>query len=70
MTYIFDQSDDTNKTYGGLYDPLMFSTTENGALVEGGGHYNVGVVYLIDDDPVSMADYVSKFTLVTQEKFY
>ena len=68
LTYIFDQSDDTNKTYGGLYHPLMFSTTENGALVEGGGHYNVGVVYLIDDDPVSMADYVSKFTLATTRK--
>ena len=68
ITYIFDQSDDTNKNYGGLYHPLMFSTTENGALVEGGGHYNVGVVYIINDDPVSMADYVSKFTSATTRK--
>ena len=68
MTYIFDQTDDTNKSYGGLYHPLMFSLTENGALVEGGGHYNVGVVYLIDNDPVPMSTYVSKFTSATTRK--
>jgi len=68
ITYIFDQTDDTNKNYAGLYHPLMFSLTANGALVEGGGHYNVGVVYLIDDDPVPMSTYVSKFTSATTRK--
>ena len=68
ITYIFDQTDDTNKSYAGLYHPLMFSLTANGALIEGGGHYNVGVVYLIDNDPVPMSTYVSKFTSATTRK--
>lgn len=66
-TYVFDQSDSTNATYGGLHHPLMFSTVENGEL-SGGGHYMMGIVYLIDDDPVTMAEYVSKFIGATSRK--
>lgn len=60
FTYIFDQSDSSNLNYASLEHPLMFSTTENGELA-GGSHYNDGVIYLLDDDPVSMAEYVSNF---------
>ena len=66
-TYVFDQSDATNENYASLYHPLMFSTVENGELA-GGGHYNTGVVYLLDDDPVTMAKYVSGFQAATTRK--
>lgn len=66
-TYLFDQSDETNNSYATVYHPLMFSTVANGELV-GGGHYNDGVVYLLDDDPVTMAGYVSGFKAATSRK--
>ena len=66
-TYVFDQSGETNRSYASVYHPLMFSTTLDGELV-GGGHYNSGVVYLLDDDPVTMAEYVSGFTGATSRK--
>lgn len=66
-TYLFDQTDATNNNYANLYHPLMFSTVENGELA-GGGHYMMGVVYLLDDDPVTMAGYVSGFQAATTRK--
>jgi hypothetical protein len=66
-TYLFEQSDATNTSYAQLYHPLMFSTVENGELADG-GHYNSGVVYLLDDDPVTMAEYVSGFQAATTRK--
>ena len=66
-TYLFDQSDETNNSYATVYHPLMFSPVANGELV-GGGHYNDGVVYLLDDDPVTMAGYVSGFKAATSRK--
>ena len=72
-TYVFDQSDTTNANYAGLHHPLMFSLTQDGDLVEGGLHYDQtttdhGIVYLLDDDPVTMRDYTDKFKTATTKK--
>ena len=67
-TYLFDQSDETNNSYAGLWHPLMFATTPNGDLIEGGAHYNPGIVYLLDDDPVSMRYYTDNFQAATTKK--
>ena len=67
-TYLFDQSDETNNSYAGLWHPLMFATTPNGDLIEGGAHYNPGIVYLPDDDPVSMRYYTDNFQAATTKK--
>ena len=67
-TYLFDQSGETNNSYAGLWHPLMFATTPNGDLIEGGAHYNPGIVYLLDDDPVSMRYYTDNFQRATTKK--
>ena len=67
-TYLFDQSDETNNSFASLWHPLMFSTTPNGDLIEGGAHYNPGIVYLLDDDPVSMRYYTDNFQKATSRK--
>ena len=67
-TYLFDQSDETNNSYANLWHPLMFATTPDGDLVEGGAHYNPGIVYLLDDDPVSMRYYTDNFQRATTRK--
>ncbi len=67
-TYLFDQSDETNNSYANLWHPLMFATTPNGDLIEGGAHYNPGIVYLLDDDPVSMRYYTDNFQRATTKK--
>jgi hypothetical protein len=67
-TYLFDQSDETNNSFANLWHPLMFATTPNGDLIEGGAHYNPGIVYLLDDDPVSMRYYTDNFQSATTKK--
>ena len=72
-TYVFDQSDASNASYGGLWHPLMFSTTQDGDLVPGGLHYDQtttdhGIVYLLDDDPVTMRYYTDNFKTATTKK--
>lgn len=77
-TYVFDQSDVSNASYGShgggsVWHPLMFSTTENGDLVPGGLHYDQtttdhGIIYLLDDDPVSMRYYTDNFKSATTRK--
>ena len=67
-TYLFDQSDETNNSFANLWHPLMFATTPNGDLIEGGSHYNPGIVYLLDDDPVSMRYYTDNFQSATTKK--
>ena len=62
--YIFDQSNSTNATYGGVHHPLMFSTTLDGELA-GGSHYTTGVTYKLDGVIKTMAEYVSGFTAAT-----
>jgi len=67
-TYLFDQSGETNNSYAGLWHPLMFATTPDGDLIAGGAHYNPGIVYLLDDDPVTMRYYTDNFQRATTKK--
>ena len=66
-TYVFDQSDNSNEVYGGLYHPIMLSTVDNGELA-GGGHYNNGVQFFLDDVAVTMMQYVMNFKVATDRK--
>ena len=64
FTYIFNQSNATNETYGGANHPLMFSTGPGGDH-NGHGHYMTGVQYKLDGVAVTMAGYVSGFNAAT-----
>ena len=64
VTYIFDQSDNSNEVYGGANHPLMFSTGSGGDH-NGNGHYIDGVTYKLDGAVVDMAGYVSGFDAAT-----
>lgn len=70
QTYIFDQSDSSNAGYGGYNHPMTFSNTDDGAVsvAISGEEYATGVTYLIDDLPVSKADYRLNFTTTTNRK--
>ena len=64
-TYIFDQSNSTNASYGGAgAHPLMFSTGAGGDH-NGHGHYMTGITYKLDGTAVTMAGYVSGFVAAT-----
>ncbi len=75
-TYVFDQSDQTNVYYpnpeGGTINahPLLFSTTQNGshATPTPGVPYETGVIYLLEDLPVTRAKYIQKFSSATSRK--
>ena len=75
-TYVFDQSDQTNVYYpnaeGTIINahPLLFSTTANGihATPTAGVPYETGVIYLLEDLPVTREKYVQKFTASTSRK--
>jgi len=69
-TYYFDQSDASNAGYGGYNSPLVFSNAVDGAISGAitGEEYATGVTYLIDDLPVSKADYKLNFTTTTNRK--
>ena len=60
-TYIFDQSDATNSSFGGTYHPFMFSTISDGRNNDVISHYSTGVVYKLDGVAVSMNDYMNGF---------
>ena len=64
FTYIFNQSNSTNETYGGANHPLMFSTGPGGDH-NGHGHYMTGVQYKLDGVAVTMAGYTSGFNAAT-----
>ena len=64
VTYVFDQSDNSNEVYGGMNHPLMFSTGSDGDH-NGNGHYMDGVTYKLDGAVVTMAGYVSGFDAAT-----
>ena len=64
VTYIFDQSDNSNEVYNGMNHPLMFSTGSDGDH-NGNGHYMDGVTYKLDGAVVTMAGYVSGFDAAT-----
>ena len=66
ITYVFNQNDSTNATYGGGQPhPLMFSLTEDGDLVPGGGHYMPGITYTLDGVEKTMAEYTNEFASAT-----
>lgn len=69
-TYIFDQSDATNASYGGYLSPLVFSNTADGAVsgAISGEEYATGVTYLLDDVAVTKANYKLGFTGTTNRK--
>ena len=66
VTYVFNQNDSTNATYGGGQPhPLMFSLTEDGDLIPGGAHYMPGIVYTLDGVEKTMAEYTNEFASAT-----
>lgn len=75
-TYVFDQSDQTNVYYPNAEGttinthPLLFSTTADGshATPIAGTPYETGVIYLIENLPVTRAQYISKFSSATSRK--
>lgn len=68
--YIFDQSDSSNASFGGYLHPLTFSNTVDGSISGAiqGVEYDDGITYLIDDAPVSKANYKLNFTTSTNRK--
>lgn len=68
--YIFDQSDSSNASFGGYLHPLTFSNTVDGSIsgAISGVEYEDGITYLIDDAPVSKANYKLNFTTSTNRK--
>jgi len=66
-TYIFDQTDATNSSYGGYLSPLVFSNTADGAVsgAISGEEYTTGVTYLLDDVSVTKTNYKLGFTGAT-----
>lgn len=61
-TYVFDQSDETNASFNSTTHPLMFDTDS--------GHYTDGVLFVLDDIPVTMATFVERFTFADSRKVY
>lgn len=69
-TYIIDQSDTTNVTFGGgSPHPLLFSNIANGKLASG-TTYETGVTYLLDGSTVNEAGYISGFSGATTRRIY
>ena len=64
MTFIFDQSDNSNEVYGGANHPLMFSLGPGGDH-NGNGHYMIGVQYKLDGVNKTMMQYTSGFNAAT-----
>ena len=64
VTYVFDQSDNSNEVYNGMNHPLMFSLGDDGEH-NGNGHYMDGITYKLDGVAVNMAGYVSGFDAAT-----
>ena len=65
VTYIFDQSDSSNATFGGVNHPLMFSPTEDGEHVSGGQHYMTGITYKLDGVSKTMMQFTNGFAAAT-----
>ena len=65
-TYLFDQNDASNANYNNQAHPFMFSLTEDGDLIPGGGHYDpTTTVYRLDGVEKTMAEYTSGFATAT-----
>ena len=65
VTYVFDQSDSSNATFGGVNHPLMFSPTEDGEHVSGGQHYMTGITYKLDGVSKTMMEFTNGFAAAT-----
>ena len=65
VTYIFDQADSSNATFGSVNHPLMFSPTEDGEHQSGGQHYMTGITYKLDGVSKTMAEYTAGFVAAT-----
>ena len=65
VTYVFDQFDSSNETFGGSNHPLMWSPTEDGEHQSGGQHYMTGITYRLDGVSKTMAEYVAGFNAAT-----
>ena len=65
VTYVFDQSDSSNATFGGVNHPLMFSPTEDGEHVSGGQHYMTGITYKLDGVSKTMMQFTNGFAAAT-----
>jgi len=61
-TYVFDQSDSSNASYNSLSWPIMFDTES--------GHYTDGVIFVLDEIPVTMSYYVERFAFANTRKVY
>lgn len=71
VTYIFDQSLDSNATFDDKTNPICFSTRENG--IAGGGTYyeddNSGtVIYILDGLEVSRQTYFDNFSTAVKRQ--
>jgi hypothetical protein len=67
-TYIFDQTGVTNTTFGESAHPLLLSATPNGTL-NGGEIYDTNVIYYINDQAVTRAQYLAGFVAASSRKF-
>ena len=74
-TYIFDQTDLSNVYYPNPVDgtvtnkhPLNFSNDNISGVLGGGTLYTTGVTYLLDNRPVTQAQYIAGFTVATTRK--
>ena len=65
VTYVFDQADSSNETFGSSNHPLMWSPTEDGEHQSGGQHYMTGITYRLDGVSKTMAEYVAGFNAAT-----
>tara|TARA_B100000212_G_scaffold105212_2_gene77926 strand:+ start:5050 stop:11670 length:6621 start_codon:yes stop_codon:yes gene_type:complete len=65
--YIFDQTDNSNITFGGQTHPMVLSTYWDGHH-NGGTVYENGVTYLLDGGVVTLANYLSGFATASDRK--
>jgi|SaaInl5LU_22_DNA_1037371.scaffolds.fasta_scaffold00345_16 hypothetical protein len=67
-TYIFDQTQISNTTYGAGAHPLLLSATKNGTFA-GGQIYNTNIVYYLNDQLVTQDQYIADFVSSASRKF-
>jgi len=61
-TYIFNQTDESNATFGSTIAPFLISNIQDGTR-SGGAVYTLGVTYLLDSVQVDKDTYVENFLL-------
>jgi len=68
-TYIFDQSDSSNRTFNNTANPFLFSIIKNGSL-NGSLAHQIGISYEVDAVAVTEQQYVDSFTVDAVRKVY